>query len=125
MTQPIRSEQLHTLEAPQRLAYEARLAAHVQRFFPEQCAALGDDGLRARLRDGIARAHGQGFTSERDVCQFVDLGFAFGPAFDVELPWARTMLALPEGATPGLRMKRLHAEALTRLPRPKGAPDAR
>jgi len=87
------------------------IAAHLRRFFPAECAALGETGLRERIREGISRAVSHGFESEVHISQYLDLMFAFGPDFDSDpaLPWARALLA-EENLTPDIRMHRLLEE---------------
>jgi hypothetical protein len=90
--------------------YERRLCVHLNRFFPEECAALGELKIRDTVRYSIHRATTHGFVSERDVCKFVDVMFILGREFDEDqsLPWARTILSNNEvGEDPTLRIERL------------------
>ena len=71
------------------------IANHLKQFFPRECAALGEAGLRARVREGIARAVAHGFETEVHISQYVDLMFVFGADFDSNpaLSWPRPILS--------------------------------
>lgn len=116
----IREEQKAALEEAQRRLYEEKLAAHLRRFFPAECARLGDAGLREAIRRGVRRASRHGIVSERDVCKFVSLTLFFGRDFDADprLPWAAAILGA--GIGPTLRVNRLYLEALERLAEARG-----
>jgi hypothetical protein len=77
-----------------------RMAAHLRRYFPEQCDAEGGegegaDGLRAFIRGGIDKAARYGITSQRGASKFLTLMLAFGADFDADItaaPWAAPIL---------------------------------
>jgi hypothetical protein len=81
---------------------------HVKRFFPLECAALGEAGLRERVHEGIARAVSHGFETEAHISKYVDVMFAVGPDFDRDpaLSWPQPILS-DRGAAPGARIDRL------------------
>jgi hypothetical protein len=108
----IRREQLLAMGGLRREAFEVRALAHVWRFFPEPCRSLGELGTRELVRRGIERARGHGFTSERDLCKYLNLVFAFGEDFGSRLPWAASILRL--GGAPSRRMARLYERAVAR-----------
>lgn len=78
-----------------RAALPKWIANHLKQFFPRECAALGEAGLRERVREGMARAVAHGFETEVHISQYVDLMFAFGPDFDSDpaLSWPQPILA--------------------------------
>jgi hypothetical protein len=78
-----------------RVALPKWIANHLQQFFPRECAALGDAGLRDRVREGIARAAAHGFETEIHISQYVDLMFVFGTDFDTDsaLAWPQPILS--------------------------------
>lgn len=108
----IRREQLLAMGGLRLEDFEVRALAHVRKFFPEPCRSLGERGTRDLVRRGIERARGYGFTSERDLCKYLNLIFTFGEEFDTRLPWAASILRL--GGAPSRRMARLYERALAR-----------
>ena len=104
----IRREQLHLLEQTGEAALEARMAAHVAKFFPVQARALGPERLIQVVRDGRHRAARYGLVREREVFLFLDLMFALSFHFDEhpKAPWARRILT-NTSMTTTQRMERL------------------
>jgi hypothetical protein len=108
------------IEALDRAAYDdfvARMRVHLQKFFPEQCAALGETKTGQLIEFGVTRAREHGFEAERDVCKYIDLMCVFGHSFDRDerLPWARHILESGVPRDPEERMRRLHEAALNAL----------
>jgi hypothetical protein len=93
----IRREQQEAMRSALRARFEARMVAHLGRFFPMICAALGDAETLQAIRDGIERAERHGISSGPDICLYIDVMFAFGREFDEDpsLPWARAILDRP------------------------------
>lgn len=87
----IRDEQLRVMA---RGALPDWITKHVKQFFPHQCTELGEEALRERVDEGIARAVLHGFESSAQISQYVDLMFVFGPDFDTDatLSWPRPIL---------------------------------
>lgn len=110
----INPEQQAALNALSRENFIERVTGHLQRFFPQHCAALGPDGVREAIDHGIDRAGGYGIVGERDVVLYLDLMFAFGRDFDTDpnLPWAAAILTDERIPAPKQRINRLHAAAL-------------
>lgn len=108
----IRPEQLRALEMSPRRVFEARMAAHLESFFEDQCARLGEGGQRSAIRYGLSRARRHGLTREREVCKYIDLMFTFGRDFDTrpDLDWVPEVLEL--NCRPSVKMKRLMDAAL-------------
>ncbi len=105
----LRAEQVAALSGGAQARFEAKLLAHLEREFPEQCRALGEAELRAVLDHGIARARGYQLLTELEQCKYFNLMFCFGRDFDREQRWARQILA--GGRGPGL-IDRLYGVAL-------------
>jgi hypothetical protein len=116
----IHPEQAAAFEAAAVRDFEARMVGHLRRFFPEECRRLGaqgdEDGVRALIRHGIARAQTYGIVSEHDVTLYLNLTMALGRDFDRDalLPWARAVLVETELPEPSRRMARLYRETLER-----------
>ena len=74
--------------------FEAWMLAHLRKFFPERCEALGETQLRETIQFGIKRAAAYGITLKRDVCKYLDLVIVLGRNFDEDrtLPWAGKIL---------------------------------
>jgi hypothetical protein len=101
----LREEQVRALA---RAALPQWMANHLKQFFPRECTALGEGGLRERVREGIARAVSHGFVTEVQISQYVDLMFAFGADFDrdPEFSWPQPILSDPT-LSAAVRIERL------------------
>jgi hypothetical protein len=90
----IRKEQNDELARVQLKRFEDRMDIHLKKFFPEQFELLGENGTRQAIRYAMERAAGYEIVSERDVCMYTDVMFAFGRDFDKDrkLPWAARIL---------------------------------
>jgi len=113
----IRREQMEALEAAAVRDFERRMLAHLRQFFPKHLAVLGEPTLRAVIRFGVGRGSIHGFTTEHDLCLYVDLMLLLGSLFDEDpqLPWADAILhdaGIPDSAE---RAERLYDEAMAFL----------
>lgn len=108
----IRNEQMKALGRVRRLGFEARLARHARKFFPEPCREMDDEALQMVCRRAIRRAARYDMVAEADVARFLSLMLVFGHRFDEDpsLPWARRLLAQNIGPT--LKSNRLYLAAL-------------
>ena len=68
------------------------------------------------IRYGVERAGSYGIGTERDVCKYIDLMFAFGRDFDKnqDLPWASRILEDDTLKSPTVKTERLFAEGKLR-----------
>ena len=91
------------------------MPAHLHKFFPVQCRTAGETHLREIIQYGIKRAASYGFTSQRDVCRYIDLVVVFGRDSDTETGsrWAGEILG--KRGDPGARMQALFREAKSHL----------
>ena len=98
----IRKEQLRVLDSDRRMHFVAKMLQHVQKFFPEQCALLGENQIREWVEHGINRATSYRIASERDVCKYIDVMIVFGKDFDQDarLPWASKILRVQHTKPP-------------------------
>ncbi len=90
----VRAQQLSALEQEEVRKFERWMVGHLQKFFPQQCSAMGDSQLRDFIQYGIRRASGYGIKAKRDVCKYVDVMLALGRDFDKDprFPWAARLL---------------------------------
>lgn len=110
------AEQSQQMERGAAQSFETRMKAHLRKHFPEHCRALGEEGLTQAIWDGVTRAKGYEFVSERDVCKYITLMFAFGPDFDRNrnLPWAQEILRNRVYRNPADRINDLYDTAMRR-----------
>lgn len=90
----IRKEQYNKLQEATITGFENRMLAHLTKFFPERCEALGTEGTLGFIRYSVPRAAKYGIVAERDVCIFADIMIVLGKDFDEdpEFPWAKNIL---------------------------------
>jgi len=120
----IHSQQLTTLHARAHRSFVDELVDHVTTYFPAH-AALGEPQIRRVIDHAVARAQLHGFTSERNICLYLDLVLMLGADLDVDpqIPWAAEILADPGFTHPTLRIDHLTNTALTHLERTAGVDD--
>ncbi len=113
----IRKEQLDALAQSSLKSFEDRMVVHLNKFFQPQCKVLGDAKLRETIHYGIARAKSYAIISERDVCKYIDLMFAFGRDFDKDPNYSLAQQILMDKAIPDptQRINMLFETALERL----------
>lgn len=90
----IRPEQNDELAKVALKRFEDKMVVHLNKFFPDHCKVLGEEGTREAIQYAIERSASYEIVSERDVCKYTDLMFAFGRDFDKDpkLPWASKIL---------------------------------
>jgi len=89
----IRKEQLQLFQDQARVVFEERVSANLQECFPDECNALGPQGLRETVRVAIERAESHGLETEYDVQRYCNVAFALGLDFDTQFAWAAELLA--------------------------------
>jgi hypothetical protein len=124
----IRREQMEALSAYMRQSFEDRMVRHLAQSFPAPFKKLAasqanDEPVRALLREGITQAAKYGFSSERDLRQFIDLIMELGPDFETnpETAWVTGILkdhAVPSPARLDLVAQQIQARAVVTLPNP-------
>ena len=110
----IRPQQLEVFSKAALKSFEERMMAHLGKFFPGQCAEMGEQKTRETIQEGIKKARRYGIASEHDVCIYVDVMFEYGHDFDTDpkLPWASQILTNPAIQTPTYRVNRLFDAAM-------------
>ena len=73
------------------------MIAHLNEMFPERCAALGPDQVRAEVELGMQRGWKYGLDNEYDLVRYIDHMYVLGADFDTYLryPWAASILTDP------------------------------
>lgn len=109
----IRPEQMEAFAAAARKDFENRMVVHLRQVLPDECAPLGEQGLRELIRAGLRRTRSYRITAEYDVCRYLHLMLVLGREFDRDpaLPWAELLLNQPT-QEPSTRMERVYARAL-------------
>lgn len=91
----VREAHLVAMSRVSREEFEDRVALDLRRRHPQQCEALGEEGVYERIGEGIERARRHEIEIESDVAEFVDLMFAISPDFDTAraTKWIRPILS--------------------------------
>lgn len=108
----IREEQLTAFRTDRLGKFESDLLHHAQRFYPQICQGLDDRQLRQLIRRCGARAKAHGFSTERDICKYMNISLTFGSDFDRNGIHAWAITILKQRLAPNEKMQRLYAAAL-------------
>lgn len=121
----ISRSQFDALSAAMAQRFEDELLGKMETVFPRETERLGDDGMRAVVRLGMARARDHAFSVDQDVFAFVALTFMLGGLFDEDpqLPWAAEALNLSGSSE--VRARVLYARAMQHLDAVAGAMNER
>jgi hypothetical protein len=86
----IREEQIAVLKSIPLRDFEASLIRHFTRFYPRDCAWLGERQIRKLIQLSIERAAGHGYYSRQEVGYYCNLMLMLGCDFDrdPQIPWA-------------------------------------
>jgi hypothetical protein len=99
-------------DAYMRENFISRMAEHLRRCFPGECAARSEEDLRTGVGNAMDRAASYGIRTELDVARFLDVGMVYGERFDEDCEWAHSHLKSEKDAA--VRMKLVYDEALRR-----------
>lgn len=80
----IREEQMKAFENVALGRFEDEMVIHSKKFTPQLCKVLGDDQLRAALRQAMERADTYGFTNRGPIRLYIELMFLYGSDFDTD-----------------------------------------
>lgn len=110
----IREEQYQAFAQEAQRSQETRLMAHLGRYFPEQCRALGEEETRRLVQHGLQRAATYQIMAEDDVCKYLNLMFGLGRDFDHDprLAWARSVLEDNQIPNATEKINRVYATAM-------------
>jgi hypothetical protein len=78
----IRTAQLDTLSDLREQQFEQRVADHLARCFPDQCARTEPAALQEIVEESLEKARGYGFESEWELVRYLDLVMVFGRDFE-------------------------------------------
>src|SRR5207253_7108672 len=114
---PIRDAQLAALRDSLVDRFAAGLREKMAEEYPRVCESLGAVESLAVVKRAIAKARSYGFHAAGEAYLYVDLTFAFGPAFETA-PWARPLLE--SDAPAARRIEELIDEAAAHEPPARG-----
>ena len=108
----IRKEQMEAFSEAAVKDFEDRVLQDLQEFYPVECRALKEAGVRAIIRKGIKNAEKYKIVAEHDVCLYIDLMFMLGEDFDTDarIPWAEAILT-DQPEDPTAKIERLYDTA--------------
>lgn len=87
----IRDEQMRILNRSFEVAFRRKVCEYLESDFPEQCRALGPEGVRELIEHGVATAKEYGVEFEDEICDWIAMMAEFGRDFD-KLEWAAGIL---------------------------------
>ncbi len=113
----IRKEQIAALRQPLVAGFHRELLGHVRKHFVEETENRSDEEILEHIRQAAGRAALYGFTSERDVYNYINISMLLGPDFDQakESRWTRKFLVDKNILSPSRRLDRLYEELTRRL----------
>jgi len=90
----IREEQYEELGKISLKSFEDSMVEHIKEFFPEQYEILGEPVVRLVIQYGVEQGEKYEFTTQRDVCLYINTMFMLGSNFDadLQLSWAADIL---------------------------------
>ncbi|MCA9651954.1 MAG: hypothetical protein H6712_15305 [Myxococcales bacterium] len=97
----IRHEQLEALRRPTSLPFEQRLCDALAHGHPEEVAALGPEGTRALVRQGLRTGWRCGLEDEDELARLVTLMLQLGPDFERSPDRERALARLHHPRLPG------------------------
>lgn len=108
----IRPRQMAMFSQARLADFEPEMLAHIARFFPHDLTLLGEEGVRAVIRDAAGRALAFGLTTRGEVRRFIDLSLTLGADWLSDPLDAFVGVVAREELEPGPAFQRLHEEAI-------------
>lgn len=111
----LRQAHIDATAAAYRGIFEDRMVRHLAVKFPTECDELGEQKVRDRIVDGVARSRKYEIREQPDVSRFIRFMFAIRPDFDTarQTAWVRPILEDTESSA-GDRLDRIREEARNR-----------
>lgn len=102
--------------------FEDKMLNHIKEFFPNHFNMIPEDCIREIIQLGYEKAKGYGFTTQRNVCLYINIMLVVGSNFDVDpmYSWVSTHL-VDSGDYPNVRMNRLSDESFKMLEKYTGS----
>ncbi len=118
----IRKEQTEAFREYMLKKFENLQVTHLNKYYPEDFQALGEEDVREAIRYGIKQANTYNILIENDVSRYINLMFSFGRNFDTDLDsgWAAEILNDESSLSGSVKMDRLYDEAEKHLPQSNG-----
>jgi len=106
----IRRVQMDAFDEAATRAFEDRMLARIQQWFPKHPKLLGEKPLRLLVALALQKARAHTLTTERNVALYLDLMCLLGSSFDSDpqMPWASAILADRSYETQDERADKLH-----------------
>lgn len=113
----IRKEQNKELGKIALKRFEDSMVEHLKQFFPKYHEIHSEPLLRKVIQYAFERAEDYDFTTQRNVCLYINLVFLLGSNFDrdPQLPWAEQILTDESITNSVTRIDRLNDEAMKYL----------
>ena len=108
----LRQAHIDATAAVYREIFEDRMVRHLAVKFPTECEELGEEKVRDRIGDGVARSKKYEIRAQPDVSRFIRFMFAIRPDFDTarQTAWVRPILEDTEASACD-RLDRIREEA--------------
>ncbi len=107
----IRQEQLEVFRQAAFSAFENEMVVHSQELSPRLCKVIGEEQLRAALRQAMSRASGYGFTNRGTLRLYIELMFLCGSGFDTDPQYPEVGAILKAPGDQMLRAEQIHEGA--------------
>ena len=93
----IRRAQMDALARSAMEPFVENVIGHLRRVWPEECAAMGEEGLEAFVAHGMAKCERYEIETEYDVGRYCDLMLLLTKDLDEDpnIPWAQDILNSP------------------------------
>jgi hypothetical protein len=94
----IRKEQFRVFEEIEKKKFDDHMVRHLNNFFPEKCAELKEEGMRASIEKAVSKTRNLGLKMEYDIERFLNHMYALGFDFDTSpnYPWVKEILSDPD-----------------------------
>jgi len=90
----IQHKQLTAFKGAAFKKFENEMVRHIKSFFPSHFTMIGEDEVRATIEYGYQKAKEYGFSTQRNVCLYLNTMILLGSNFNIDpqYPWAKEIL---------------------------------
>ncbi len=92
----IKKEQVKMFEDAAKQAFEDRMVMHLNRYFPEQCAKIGEKGVRDSISEAVKRTQELGLYMEYDIERYLNHMYALGFDFEKRYSYVQEIFSDPD-----------------------------